>query len=1388
MGRADSLSQTISAVTPGVTAAMLDTGTLLAGVSFYEQGLNQGTPSDDAFISLTFLDVNGRPISTVSTPEVDSHLNGWERYSDNFSIPVGTRSMTYTMNFVRHSGSDLDAFVDDTVLNIKQGTGAGLKVSPTSLDFGLQPYNVLSATKALTVSNPGTTTITFQDILLDLGANPFDFTESDNCPAALVAGASCQVNIAFLPHGVGPKSSGLQIDDDTDTATLGIGVSGTGTGGVLQENPGNLKAIAGNGVAGDTGDGGPATAAEINQPGGIGFDPAGNLYIADTQAAVVRKVSPTGIISTFAGTGVRGFSGDGGPATQAQLLLPFSVVSDATGNIFIQDTGNYVIRRVDKSTGIITTYAGTPGAPGYAGDGGPASAAHFNQNQGARFDAAGNFFVPQCARPSIRRIDTAGNISTVAGNFTGGFSGDGGQATSAQLNCPSGVTIDTAGNFYIADEFNQRVRKVNAQGIITTIAGTGTQGSSGDGGPATAAQLNNPNDVQVDAAGNLYIADSGNNEVRKIDQNGVITTVAGGLQNAGSPGVNTPLSLTLDATGNLYFAATGNSEIFELFPAGTTPFPPTPVGTAAAPQTLTLSNIGNLPVTIGGSGSFSTSGNTGDFALTGGSCLSGATLAPASGTCTLQVSFTPTAGGLRNLTVSVADSAVNSPQSFTVSGSGAGAPMLTWTPPASIVYGTPLGPAQFNAVATGAGGAAVAGSYAYTPAAGSVLGVGVQTLSVVFTSADPNYLGATASVPLTVTKAMSTIAWATPASIPFGTALSSAQLNAVATGVGGAALTGTFAYSPGAGTILSAGVQTLNVVFTPNDANYRTATANVQFTVTKATPTVVWAAPASIVYGTKLSAAQLNATATGQSGTALAGTFVYTPAAGTVPGAGVQTLNVTFTASDANYATATASVPLTVTKAVPTVGWAAPAAIGFGTPLSAAQLNATATGIGGAAVAGTYVYTPAAGTVPGVGTQTLQVLFTATDANYGTATASVPLTVTRAALTLTWATPTAIAYGIPLGAAQLDAVVTGVGGAAVPGTYTYTPAAGTVLAPGTSTLNVSFAPTDATDYGVVLGSTSINVTGLSFTSFTPNTARAGDASTVITLTGSGFVPTSIVLVNGTAIAATYVSDSTLTAVVPASVLTKVATLQVTVSDPGISAFSAGLPLTVINANPAVTLTGPSTTQPGSQPSVTFTVTNPYPIALTASFNLSFASAVTPSVDDPSIQFAAGGRNYTFTVPANSVAVPPILIQAGTVAGTITVPLTLTAQGVDVTPANLQPVVIVIPRAAPVISTTTLTRSGGELSIAVHGFSNTREVTTATFHFVAATGATVTTADVTAPVTPLFTTWFDGTVSPTYGSAFTYTQVFDVSDDAANIGSVQVTLTNSVGISGPGMAQ
>jgi VCBS repeat-containing protein len=327
-----------------------------------------------------------------------------------------------------------------------------------------------------------------------------------------------------------------------------------------------ITTVAGNGTASYGGDGGPATAAGLNFPTGVAVDGAGNLYIADLSNRRVRKVDSAGTVTTVAGTGTFTGGGDGGPATAAMLQGPYRVALDANGNLYIADLNSHRIRKVD-SAGIITTVAGT-GLFGYSGDGGPATAAQFASPIGVVVDGAGNLYIADRMNQRIRKVDNAGIITTVAGNGAAGYSGDGGPATAAQLNFPTSVAVDAAGNLYIVDSFNGRIRKVDNDGIITTVVGNGL-GYGGDGGPATAAQLFDPYDVTVDGAGALYIADRGNSRVRKVDSAGIITTVAGtgaaGYSGDGGPAgsaqVNLPIGVAVDGAGALYIADTTNHRV-----------------------------------------------------------------------------------------------------------------------------------------------------------------------------------------------------------------------------------------------------------------------------------------------------------------------------------------------------------------------------------------------------------------------------------------------------------------------------------------------------------------------------------------------------------------------------------------------------------------------------------------------------------------------------------------------------------------------------------------------------------------------------------------------------------------------------------------------------------
>jgi len=311
------------------------------------------------------------------------------------------------------------------------------------------------------------------------------------------------------------------------------------------------------GASGYSGDGGPATSALLYNPCGVAVDTEGNLYIADAQNYRIRMVSPGGTITTVAGTGVAGYSGDNGPATSAGLSFPCAVAVDADGKLSIADGQR--IRTI--SGGTITTVAGT-GAAGYSGDDGPATSAQLYNPTGVAVDTAGNLYIADSNNYRVRMVSVLGTITTVAGTGTAGYSGDDGPATSAQINYPVGVAVDAAGNLYVAELYNHVIRKVSSGGTITTVAGTGVAGYSGDNGPAASAKLNKPSDVAVDTAGNLYIADYENYRIRKVSAAGTITTVAG----SGSPGFvgdNGPATsaalghvsgVAVDSTGHLYLA------------------------------------------------------------------------------------------------------------------------------------------------------------------------------------------------------------------------------------------------------------------------------------------------------------------------------------------------------------------------------------------------------------------------------------------------------------------------------------------------------------------------------------------------------------------------------------------------------------------------------------------------------------------------------------------------------------------------------------------------------------------------------------------------------------------------------------------------------------------
>jgi uncharacterized protein (TIGR03437 family) len=335
---------------------------------------------------------------------------------------------------------------------------------------------------------------------------------------------------------------------------------------------GTITTVAGNGRAGLSGDGGPATSALVYSPSSVAVDVRGDLFIAD-QSSRIREISADGIINTVAGGGALGTAAGGGAAA-AQIGLPPAVALDAQGNLFIADQFANRVWKVSPN-GSIGTAAGT-GAASYSGDGGPAASAAIGAPDGVAVDSQGNLFVSDAGNSRIRKVSPNGIITTVAGNGTLGFSGDSGPATSAELFAPGSLAVDSQGTLYVSDSGNYRVRMVSPGGVITTVAGNGKLGYSGDGGPATSAQLGVPGALAVDGQGNLFIADTDNQRIRKVSTSGIITTVAGngtpGFSGDGGPAISAllfnPEGVAVDEQGNLYIADTGNVRIRKVSPAG----------------------------------------------------------------------------------------------------------------------------------------------------------------------------------------------------------------------------------------------------------------------------------------------------------------------------------------------------------------------------------------------------------------------------------------------------------------------------------------------------------------------------------------------------------------------------------------------------------------------------------------------------------------------------------------------------------------------------------------------------------------------------------------------------------------------------------------------------
>lgn len=415
-----------------------------------------------------------------------------------------------------------------------------------------------------------------------------------------------------------------------------------------------IDAFAGTGEQGFHGDGGPATQARFQSPGGIAVDAAGNVYVADVNNGRVRRIDQAGKITTIAGTGERDSAGDGGPAVEAQLLGPNALALDASGNLYIAETPGHRVRKIE-AMGRISTVAGT-GVAGSEGDGGPAVEAQLNWPAALAVDAAGNLLIGESRGHRVRKVSLEGTISTIAGTGSKGSAGDGGAATAAQLNFVSDLATDALGNIYLSDINEGRIRKISPTGRITTVAGTGVRRHAGDGGPATEAQLDTPGGIALDPAGNLFLSEYWSGWLRKINAAGIIQTIAGTGEQLSTGNMGLAIDAALDRPGYIAVDSDGNLYVGEFFGNRIRILRPTaklsrfrlPLGTSGDSVVLTVTEAGSVrwngTALVHGLEAVAANGNRYAFGQTAGGAVT-ATYVPDRQTVQLQEGKTVTLTG-----------------------------------------------------------------------------------------------------------------------------------------------------------------------------------------------------------------------------------------------------------------------------------------------------------------------------------------------------------------------------------------------------------------------------------------------------------------------------------------------------------------------------------------------------------------------------------------------------------------------------------------------------------------------------------------------------------------------------------------------------------------------
>lgn len=517
----------------------------------------------------------------------------------------------------------------------------------------------LTGIATLTVTLQPTGTVTEVRVLTQ-GIPNKDFTDAGGGTCMPGSASTCTVNVKFTPTAPGRRPGAVVLVGSGNQVLAQQLIDGVGTGPLAVIQPGHVEIVAGNGlqpeyVNGE--DGQPATRAHVYLPRGVIATPAGDFYIADTLNQRIRHVDTSGKISTIAGLGYASSENDGGLAKAAGVNLPAQLALDGAGNLYFADTANNAIRRIDAVSGIITTVAGSLVSSGYAGDNGPATSALLISPYGIAFDKDGNLYIADTGNNVVRKVDTGGTITTVAGTGIGGHANDGHVATTAEMYQPFGLAFGPDGLLYIADKLNMAVRRLNADGTLTTVAGSlANPGYTGDGGVSAAATLNLPTSVALDALGNIYIADSQNNRIRRANaSSGKMETIAnigtnwvtnpdGLLLNADTVTLSTPYAIALDAQNNLYITDDFFKRVLLIHGnQATLQFPDMKVGKkAAVPQVLHVENDGTDPFTP----SNFLYNQSALYAATT-TCSTSSAIAAGS-SCALAVQFAPTAVSINN--------------------------------------------------------------------------------------------------------------------------------------------------------------------------------------------------------------------------------------------------------------------------------------------------------------------------------------------------------------------------------------------------------------------------------------------------------------------------------------------------------------------------------------------------------------------------------------------------------------------------------------------------------------------------------------------------------------------------------------------------------------------